>query len=326
MTSGGNGSTIQDKYGNWWHASNMRISVNESFERRIGLFPCDFDEDGVLHCNQHFSDYPFVLPESIRTDMDAAAPRLHLLSCRCEAKASSAQKGFGPELGTDEDIRTWWAAKEDDATPWYQVDLGEVRQVSAIQINLADHQMPAQDIPAEQMVPNQSGARHIFVQPQKTGYLLESSLDGENWFPLLDTWKEDTDRAHRFWMPEKPVNARCLRLRDFVIPFGGVPSVSGLRVFGPAQGEAPERVSRVEASRSEDGLNILLRWEAVPGADGYNVRYGIAPEKLYNSWQVVYGTELDLSTINAGQAYYIAVDSYGPGGVTPGEILKVEAL
>ena len=127
-------------------------------------------------------------------------------------------------------------------------------------------------------------------------------------------------------MPEKPVNARCLRLRDFVIPFGGVPSVSGLRVFGPAQGEAPERVSRVEASRSEDGLNILLRWEAVPGADGYNVRYGIAPEKLYNSWQVVYGTELDLSTINAGQAYYIAVDSYGPGGVTPGEILKVEAL
>ena len=43
----------------------------------------------------------------------------------------------------------------DDATPWYQVDLGEVRQVSAIQINLADHQMPAQDIPAEQMVPNQ---------------------------------------------------------------------------------------------------------------------------------------------------------------------------
>ena len=37
--------------------------------------------------------------------------------------------------------------------------LGEVRQVSAIQINLADHQMPAQDIPAEQMVPNQSGWR-----------------------------------------------------------------------------------------------------------------------------------------------------------------------
>ena len=238
--------------------------------------------------------------------------------------ASSAQEGFGPELGTDENIRTWWAAKENDVSPWYQVDLGTVWQVAAVQINLADHRMPAQDIPSEQMLPNQSGARHIFVQPQKTGYLLEGSLDGENWFPLLDTRKENTDRAHRFWMPEKPAGVRYLRLRDFVIPFGGVPAVSGLRVFGPAQGEAPERAGNVTASRSTDGLNILLRWDAASGADGYNVRYGIAPENLYNSWQVVNGTELDLSTINAGQAYYIAVDSYGPGGVTPGELLKVE--
>ena len=65
ITSAGHGSTIQDKYGNWWHASTMRVSVNESFERRVGLFPCDFDEDGVLHCNQHFADYPFVLPEGV---------------------------------------------------------------------------------------------------------------------------------------------------------------------------------------------------------------------------------------------------------------------
>ena len=83
ITSAGHGSTIQDKYGNWWHASTMRVSVNESFERRIGLFPCDFDEDGVLHCNQHFADHPFVLPEGLRADMDGIAPRLHLLSCRC---------------------------------------------------------------------------------------------------------------------------------------------------------------------------------------------------------------------------------------------------
>lgn len=95
---------------------------------------------------------PFVLPEGIRTDMDAAAPKLHLLSCRCKAKASSAQEGFGPELGTDENIRTWWAAKDEDTAPWYQVDLGAVRQVAAVQINLADHNMPAQDVPAEQMV------------------------------------------------------------------------------------------------------------------------------------------------------------------------------
>lgn len=324
ITSAGHGSTIQDKYGNWWHASTMRISVNESFERRIGLFPCDFDRDGVLHCNQHFADYPFVLPEGVRVDMDGIASRLHLLSCRCGAMASSAQEGFGPERGVDENIRTWWAAREDDIAPWYQVDLGTVRQVSAVQVNLADHKMPAQDISAERMVPNQTGARYIFVQPQKTGYLLEGSSDGENWAALLDTRSECSDRAHRFWMPEEAVEVRYLRLRDLTIPFGGVPAVSGLRVFGPAQGNAPGKVSRVEASRSRDGLNILLKWDAVPGADGYNVRYGMAPEKLYNSWQVVDGTGLDLSMVNAGQDYYIAVDAYGPGGVTAGEIFRVE--
>jgi len=322
ITAAGHGSTIQDKHGNWWHISTMRISVNESFERRIGLFPCDFDEDGVLHCNQHFADYPFILPEG--KHMDAIAPRLHLLSCRSRAEASSAEEGFGPELGTDEDIRTWWAASDADHAPWYKIDLGTVRQVSAVQINLADHKMPAQDIPADEMVPDQTGARHIYVQPQATGYLLEGSLDNESWFPLLDSRNEQSDRPHRLWMPEEAIEVRYLRLSGFVIPFGGVPAVSGLRVFGPAQGDAPEKVTAIAASRSGDGLNILLKWSAAAGADGYNVRYGIAPEKLYHSWQVVNGTELDLSMVNAGQKYYIAVDSYGPGGVTPGEVFEVE--
>ena len=53
MTGAGHGSTIADKYGNYWHASTMRISVNHDFERRVGLFPAGFDKDGVLYCNQN---------------------------------------------------------------------------------------------------------------------------------------------------------------------------------------------------------------------------------------------------------------------------------
>ena len=53
MTGAGHGSTIADKYGNYWHASTMRISVNHDFERRVGLFPAGFDADGVLYCNQN---------------------------------------------------------------------------------------------------------------------------------------------------------------------------------------------------------------------------------------------------------------------------------
>ena len=96
ITSAGHGSTIQDKYGNWWHASTMRVSVNESFERRIGLFPCDFDEDGMLHCNQHFADYPFILPEGVRT--------LPLPGCTCcpagaRRKRPALRRALAPSWG-----------------------------------------------------------------------------------------------------------------------------------------------------------------------------------------------------------------------------------
>ena len=63
-TGAGHGSTITDRFGNYWHLSTMRISVNHDFERRIGIFPAGFDEDGVLFCNQNFADYPHKIPQA----------------------------------------------------------------------------------------------------------------------------------------------------------------------------------------------------------------------------------------------------------------------
>jgi hypothetical protein len=62
-----------------------------------------------------------------------------------------------------------------------------------------------------------------------------------------------------------------------------------------------------------------VTWKAVPGADGYNVRYGLRPDRLYHSWQVLAAESVTLSTLNAGEEYWVVVDSYGPGGVTQGE-------
>ena len=39
ITGAGHGSTVQDEYGNWWHTATMRISINDVYERRVGLFP-----------------------------------------------------------------------------------------------------------------------------------------------------------------------------------------------------------------------------------------------------------------------------------------------
>ena len=51
---------------------------------------------------------------------------------------------------------------------------------------------------------------------------------------------------------------------------------------------------------------------------GYNVRFGIAPDKLYSSYQVYGETWVHMITLNADQKYYYAIDSFNENGITPG--------
>lgn len=58
LPAAGHGSTMEDKNGNVWHTATMRICVNHNFERRIGIWPAGWDEDGELFCNQRYGDWP----------------------------------------------------------------------------------------------------------------------------------------------------------------------------------------------------------------------------------------------------------------------------
>jgi hypothetical protein len=324
MQGAGHGSTFRDLNGNWWHVSTMRISVNENFERRIGLFPCDFDKDGNLFCNQNFACYPQALPAGKREDMKRIAPAMNLISYLAAATASSYQEGCEPAMGVDENCRSCWAAEAADTEAWYQIDLGEVKTVQAVQVNFADHKVPMIPIDKETAYKDQVGYRIIQVQSQKTAYLLEGSADGENWETIKDTRNENTDYTHDFTVLAESRQLRYLRLSHMEIAMSGVAAISGLRVFGKGNGEAPAQVEKLFCKRSKDGLNLYLRWTESTGAEGYNVRYGIAPDKLYNSWQVIGKTELDLSTINAGTQYWVAVDSYNENGVTESKIFRTK--
>ena len=141
ITGAGHGSTIADKYGNLWHMATMRISVNQSFERRIGLFPAGVDKDGILFCNQNFAAYPIDIPEG-RFDPMSVKPAGMLLSYKKKGMASSSLEGHGPELALNEDIREWWCAAK-SAGEWYQLDLGKEYPVSSIQLNLAEEGIPS---------------------------------------------------------------------------------------------------------------------------------------------------------------------------------------
>src|SRR3546814_7676548 len=51
----------------------------------------------------------------------------------------------------------------------------------------------------------------------------------------------------------------------------------------PIYGQVPNRVVGLAVQRQVDRREALVTWESSGNAQGYNVRWGIAPDKLYNS-------------------------------------------
>ena len=80
----GHGATFQDNQDNYWHISTMNVTVKNTFERRIGIWPAGFDKDDVMYCNTAFGDYPHYLPAGTvpsgspkRAETSAQSPLLH---------------------------------------------------------------------------------------------------------------------------------------------------------------------------------------------------------------------------------------------------------
>lgn len=316
MTGAGHGSTIADKYGNYWHASTMRISVNHDFERRVGLFPAGFDKDGVLYCNQNFADYPHEIPAG-KFDAANQQPKWMLLSYRKTVTASSTAEGSDPVNAVDEDCRRWWSAGSDQPGEWLCVDLGRDCDVRAVQVNMADEAL-AVDFPADSYGDDRK-TRHIETRPQISHYTVETSLDGKVW-----TLREDVARecSNGYYEYADGIRARYIRVTGGELPYGQALRISGLRVFGNGEGNRPAQAD-AKAVRV-DALDRKISWQHIENAQGCNVRYGSAPDKLYQSWLVYDADEVTLSTLMSGQTYYVCVDSFNENGITTGKIIKME--
>ena len=317
ITGAGHGSTIADEYGNLWHASTMCINVHAPFERRLGLFPAGVDEDGLLYCNQNFADYPIVLPEG-KFDPRELAPHYMLLSYRKKAAASSSREGHAPELALNEDIRSWWSA-EGGAGEWYRLDLGKIYAPHSVQLNFAE-----EEIPRIASHPDlEKYGRYIDDGKKlRTRYRIDCSNDGETWELLVDASFTEEDRSHPYHILPAGTRFRYLRVTAAELPYGSRFALSGLRVFGLDAGEKPKAVPECRV-KELDSMTAVLNWEPAEGAVGYNVRYGIAPEKLYTSYLLYEKSELLLTGLNAGQEYFVCVDSFNESGVTEGAVQKL---
>lgn len=322
ITGAGHGAMLEDKHGNWWHFATMRISVNHSFERRIGMFPAGFDDDGVLFCNQQFADYPITIPDG-PADPWLLTGQSMLLSYRRPVTASSQLAAHPPELAVDEDVRTWWVAENQDSATWLQVELADGVTVDSIQVNIAEHALAAvKPKPAEQFTLTGS-ERAIEFDDQPTPFLLEGSTNGEDWTTLADNRESTESRTHAFIKLDSPTQLKYVRVTGFKQPHGSVFAISGLRVFGRGAGESPSAVTPTVARSGP--LDVRVSWEAADRAHGYNVRWGTSPEKLYSCWQVFDATGLDLGALNVEVDYWVGVDSFNENGVVRGKPVRVSS-
>lgn len=297
INGAGHGSTVAGPGGQFWHFASMAVSVNVNWERRLCVFPTWFDKDGLMYSNTSFGDYPHYAPSVPGKQGDFTG--WMLLSYKKSVTASSTVDTLIAKHVTDENVKSFWLAKSNDDQQWLQIDLEKPAQVHAIQINYHDYQS------------------NLYGRPDSMyhRYEVKGSLDGKNWFSLIDRKKSFKDVPNDYVELENPQKARFIKYNNVHVSTPNL-AISGLRVFGKGEGKMPESVKSFNVVRQKDQRDALLTWNKVNGAQGYNVKWGIAPDKLYNSWLVYDVNVLDLKSLTVGQSYYFSIQSFNENGVS----------
>ncbi|HLW19789.1 MAG TPA: fibronectin type III domain-containing protein, partial [Cyclobacteriaceae bacterium] len=95
--------------------------------------------------------------------------------------------------------------------------------------------------------------------------------------------------------------------------------------FGKGEGELPKSVENFRPQRQQDRRDITLTWDHIKDAQGYNIKWGIAPDKLYSSWLVYGKNEHQMKSLGRDQTYYFAVEAFNENGISKlSEIVEVK--
>lgn len=314
----GHGATFKDNYDNYWHVSTTVLSVKNTFERRLGIWPAGFDKDDVMFCNTTFGDYPHYIPgpdfNGSVYGKDGHSPYFTgwmLLNYNKPVEVSSTFGAYSPNHATDELIKTYWSAATGNKGEWIQTDLGKVSTVNAIQINYAD-----QDV---------DNSRLGKWNNQYHQYILYYSIDGKKWKILVDKSQNKTDVPHDYTQLTNPVQARFIKLENIHMPTGKF-AISGFRVFGNGNGTTPEPVNGFIVLRTEkDKRSAFIKWKLNDDAFAYNIYYGTAPDKLYTSIMIHANNEYWLKTMDLQKTYYFCIEAINENGTSQRTaVIKVE--
>jgi len=297
ITGAGHGSTVQGPGDHYWHITSMAMNINIGWERRIGMFPTYFDRDGLMYSDTRFGDYPHYSPTVPGKQGEFTG--WMLLSYKKSVKTSSSLEKFIPSNLVDENIKSFWVAQENNDGQWIEIDLGSPGTVKAIQVNFNDYK--------SDMYGRIPGLYHQ--------YTISGSLDGKAWKVIVDRSKNLRDVPNDYVELPEPQKWKYIRYNNLHVPTPHL-SISDLRIFGTGDGKPPKTIKKFSVARKTDKRDVLITWSPQKNSTGYNVLWGIAPDKLYSSWMVYGENNLEIKSLNTDQTYYFAIEAFNENGVS----------
>ncbi|HIC30346.1 MAG TPA: 1,4-beta-xylanase, partial [Flavobacteriaceae bacterium] len=318
----GHGITAKQTNGQYWHFATMALASNAQWERRLCMFPTYFDEDGLMYTNTSYGDYPRFGPNhptkagqhngwmllSYKGNVTVSSSLKQIMKFtsnddEVEVKEipteTNAEGQITSKVLTDENPKTFWVAEANDDKQWITIELLNEGTVHAIQLNYHDHD---------------SGI-YTRVEGLKHRFTIETSEDGKNWKTVIDRSKTNIDAPNAYLVLDKPIKAKYVRYNNVKVP-GNNFAMSEVRVFGLGLGKVPNKVSNFKIDREKDRRDASFSWDKVEGAQGYNIRWGIAPEKLYQSWQVYDTNSHFMRCLDRDTPYYFTIEAFNENGIS----------
>lgn len=297
MNGAGHGSSVKGPQDLYWHFASMALSYNVNWERRLCMFPLHFDNDGLMWSDTYFGDYPRYAPSEPGKSGEFTG--WMLLSYKKPVTVSSSVGDHTAEKLTDEQVKTYWLAGDNGDSQWATIDLQKAGMVHAVQINYFDHE--------SDMYGRIPGLRHRYV--------VEGSLDGQDWRVLIDKSNSFRDHPNDYVELPEAERIRYLRYRNIEVPTPHL-AISDIRVFGIGEGKKPDPVTGFHVQREDDRRDAMITWNAQKDVQGYNVRWGIAPDKLYSSWLIYDDNQLLLKALTTDQEYYFTIEAFNENGIS----------
>ncbi|OPZ14473.1 MAG: Glycosyl hydrolases family 43 [Bacteroidetes bacterium ADurb.BinA261] len=297
MNGAGHGSTVLGPQNTYWHFASMALSYNVNWERRLCMYPLLFDRDGLMWTDASYGDYPHFAPSEPGKKGEFSG--WMLLSYKKPVKVSSAVEDHTAQKLTDENAKTFWLAESNDNMQWAEIDLLNPCMVRSIQINYFDYK--------SDLYGRIDGLRHR--------YTVEGSLDGKTWQTLIDKSNSYRDAPNDYEELTLPQRVRYVRYKHMEAPTPHL-AISDIRIFGTGNGEKPHKVNGFKVERKDDQRDAFLTWKAQENVQGYNIRWGIAPDKLYNSWLIYDDNQLMMRSLTTDQQYYFTIEAFNENGIS----------